>query len=128
LILNVLQMYSVINAQFQLMLQGMKMVLTRQFIDVITVWWKIFRVNIRFLDRYLRKVCMAKVERSLVWSKQMLMSIHDTHQHNMWPGLQKQVMLAHEIWLLFKTFMTHNFLWWYALVMRLSTLIKHLIG
>ena len=46
----------------------------------------------------------------------------------LWQGLWKQGMWAHKIWLLFQTFMTRNFLWWYAMAMKFSTLIQHLTG
>ena len=41
--------------------------------------------------------------------------------HNMWPGLRKQGMWAHKIWLLIETFLTHTFLWWYAMAMKFSS-------
>jgi len=46
----------------------------------------------------------------------------------MWPGLQKQGTWAHKIWLLFQTFMTHNFSFYSIMAMKFCTLIKYLMG
>jgi len=48
-------------------------------------------------------------------------------QIHMWLGLRKQGTLAHKIWLLFQTFMTHNFSFESSITMKFSTLLKHLM-
>ena len=47
---------------------------------------------------------------------------------NMWPGLRKQGMWAHDFCLLFQSFWTHNFLSQHSMAMTISAVSKNLFG
>ena len=48
--------------------------------------------------------------------------------YKMWPGLVKQGMRVHKIWLYLHTFMAHNLFYWSPMAMKFPTIIKYVMG